>query len=147
MISSLPPGEVGPGTSAHRCHLPAVSATGAAPGRADPDAVHPCVVTDVDHRGQFGLQIQGEPLFAPGLGKLFEQQAQIARLGTFRGHPQGPVEFTVKVFEELTQRRGVTVPTMAVTLTGERLAVVRGILLRTLREVAEVANDTARYAG
>jgi 2'-5' RNA ligase len=33
---------------------------------------------------------------------------QIARLGTFRGHPQGPVEFTVKVFEEIRANLAAT---------------------------------------
>jgi 2'-5' RNA ligase/phage I-like protein len=33
---------------------------------------------------------------------------QIARLGTFRGHPQGPVEFTAKVFEEIRANLAAT---------------------------------------
>ena len=33
---------------------------------------------------------------------------QIARLGTFRGHPQGPVEFTAKVFEEIKENLAAT---------------------------------------
>jgi hypothetical protein len=51
----------------------------------------------------------------------------------------GPDARSVKLFEEVSKARSVTLPTMAVSLSPEGAAVVRQILRRALADVAAVA--------